>query len=114
MIWFGGDVGTHPVVDLTVPDAQVWFANLTLSLFSSEEDAKNLCDGIFVDAAAYAGQYKNLSTEQFDQLFKGRMESVQNMFTKLNGGDVWGNPDPAVWEPTPSWYHGPAWNLTLQ
>ena len=117
VIWFHGDTNKHPVIDMTVPDVQVWFANFSLSLFHSEEDAKNLCDGIFVDGATFGSHYKDVSPERIEQIFKGKMASMQmaqNMFTRLNGGDVWGNPDPAVWEPTPSWYHGPAWNLTLQ
>ena len=106
----------HPMVDLTVATAQSWFADLSLTYFSNPEEAAKLCDGVFVDGAAYWPLNPNISISRYNKLFAGEMGTLQlaqERFTKLNGGEVWGN---AALESHRSPYT-PAdvtWNTTLQ
>eukprot|EP00117_Sycon_ciliatum_P046790 scpid81102/ scgid33477/ len=118
VIWFDKSK-QHPVLDLRVKEAQVWFVNLTISYFRNPEEAKDLCDGLFFDAAAYINTYRhdNFSDKSYDELFLGRMETMrmaQQLFTEMNKGEVWGNPSLPIWTPPPASYHGAPWNYYLQ
>ena len=105
----------HPIVDLTVPAAQEWFANVPLSYFQSKEDAKELCDGIFVDGVDFRDFSPNISDARYREIFAGKMKAMkvaQDLFTELNGGEVWGN---AAMEahPEPNLPADITWNTTL-
>ena len=106
----------YPAIDLSIPAVQYWFGNLSLGFFKNEEEIRQLCDGIFVDGSGYFNRYRyqNLSNDRYEKLFAGKMqmmENVQNYFTKLNGGDVWGNAAMnVIWRGTPY----PGGNLTWE
>eukprot|EP00117_Sycon_ciliatum_P000413 scpid66101/ scgid6483/ len=119
IVWFhkpeAGRPG-HPYIDLTVPEAQKWFANAPLSLFKDKEEAKALCDGLFVDGAGYRDISRNISAQRYRKLFEGKMQAMQlaqQIFTELNGGEVWGN---AAMEahPASNLPSDVTWNTTMQ
>ena len=106
----------HPLVDLSVPEAQKWFVNAPLSLFKSREDAKALCDGIFIDGAGFRDFNANISAERYRKLFEGKMQMMQlaqDTFTELNGGEIWGNGAMEA-HPAPNLPADITWNTTLQ
>ena len=84
------------MIDLSVPEAQDFFATLPLSYFPKDEAAK-LIDGIFVDGSSfrYSSFGGNISKARYATLFAGKMATMakaQKIFTALNDGEVWGNP----------------------
>ena len=99
VVWFKPpqpDYKGYPAIDLSIPAAQYWFGNLSLVYFNDEEETRELCDGVFVDGTGYFNRFhnQNLSDARYQRQYKGKMqmmENVQNYFTQLNGGEVWGN-----------------------
>eukprot|EP00117_Sycon_ciliatum_P021279 scpid75440/ scgid18700/ len=105
-----------PMVDLTVPAAQTWFANIPLSYFHNKTEAKELCDGIFVDSANFRDVSHNISDTRYRELFAGKMKALklaQNLFTELNGGEVWGNAAMEAHQSPESLPPDITWNTTL-
>ena len=117
VIWFNKNK-KNPVLDLRVKSAQSWFINLTLSYFSSPEEAKDLCDGIFFDGGGYGNHhYKNFSEASSNELFYAKLETMrmaQQIFTNMNKGEVWGNSELPIWTSLPDTWHGPPWDFYLR
>ena len=121
VIPFANDPNRHQI-DPTVPAAQDWFANLSVVEFHDHEEAVRLLDGIMVDGSSWTGasRYPGVSDARYTVLFKGKMEMLkktQDVYTRLNGGEVIGNPLMEYGQigpkgPTPD-RPGGSWNTTL-
>ena len=83
----------RPQIDTSVPAAQDFFANLSVSLFHSHADAKDLLDGVMVDGTSWSGASRygpNVSAARYRKLFDGKMAmlaKMQNILKELNGGE---------------------------
>ena len=91
VVWFGGEVGKHPVLDTTVPAVQQWFVHWAESHFANSSEFPALVDGIFFDGCGL-NTYPNMSDARLVKLFEGRMQVlriVQDYYNQVNGGDVW-------------------------
>ena len=95
---FGGQGDRHQI-DTSVPAAQDFFANLSVSLFHERADAEALLDGVMVDGTSWSGASRygpNVSAARYTKLFEGKMAmlaKMQSILQQLNGhGEVWGNP----------------------
>ena len=97
LIPFGGS-GSRPQIDTSVPGAQDFFANLSVSLFHSHSEAARLLDGVMVDGTSWSGPGRygpNVSAARYEKLFAGKMTmlaKMQAILKALSGGEVWGNP----------------------
>lgn len=125
---FGNEIkfgGNRHQIDPAVPGAQDYFANLSVSLFHSRQEAVELLDGVMVDGTSWTGASRygpNISPARYEKMFEGKMnmlKKMQTVLTKLNGGEVLGNPlleygqiNPTPNGPTPT--RGAGWNTTLQ
>eukprot|EP01052_Picozoa_sp_SAG31_P010116 SAG31_NODE_545_length_14238_cov_15.518849_3_plen_480_part_00 len=86
-------------IDPTVPAAQDFFANLSVSLFHDRAEAIELLDGVMVDGTSWTGPGRygpNVSAARYEELFAGKMQmlvKMQAILSELNGhAEVWGNP----------------------
>ena len=82
IIPFGGAGSTRKQIDTSVPGAQDFFANLSVSLFHSANDAKALLDGVMVDGTSWTGAARygpNVSATRYAALFDGKMAMLANV-----------------------------------
>jgi hypothetical protein len=123
LVPFGGSK-TRPQIDTSVPAAQDFFANLSVSLFHSHSDAARLLDGVMVDGTSWSGPGRygpNVSAARYEKLFAGKMAmlaKMQSILKELSGGEVWGNPLLEYGQIGPAPDHasdsrGARWNTTM-